>query len=436
MNIILLSGGSGKNLWPLSNDVRSKQFIKLFQNADGQYESMIQRIYRQIRAIDPKAEITVATSRSQASTLFNQLGHTIGLSAEPMRRDTFPAVVLACEYLKDVRHVDPKEPVVVCPVDLFTKDSFFHALEEMSEEVCNGPGILLLGTEPTGPSTQYGYILPDTADRISTVRSFKEKPDEADAKAYIKEGALWNAGIFAFRLSYVLDLAHARIEYEDYDDLYNKYAQLTPISFDHAVLENSSAIAVLRSDTRLDDLGTWDALSRATEQQIIGNGIVTPACDNVNIINDMDIPVLAAGVKDVVISASQQGILVSSKDNTEDIRPYVDRINEKVMFAEKSWGNFKVLDVSDGSMTIKLTVHAGKRMSYHSHEHRDEIWAIVSGWGRTIVDGMEQPVQAGDVITMQAGCRHTIIADTTLDVIEIQCGDEITTSDKRKFELE
>ena len=106
------------------------------------------------------------------------------------------------------------------------------------------------------------------------------------------------------------------------------------------------------------------------------------------------------------------------------------------MFAEKSWGNFKVLDVSDGSMTIKLTVHAGKRMSYHSHEHRDEIWAIVSGWGRTIVDGMEQPVQAGDVITMQAGCRHTIIADTTLDVIEIQCGDEITTSDKRKFELE
>ena len=436
MNIILLSGGSGKNLWPLSNDVRSKQFIKLFQNADGKYESMIQRIYRQIRAIDPDALITVATSRSQASTLFNQLGHTIGLSAEPMRRDTFPAVVLALEYLKDVRRVDPSEPVVVCPVDLFTEDSFFHALEQLSEEVTYGPGIMLLGTEPTGPSTQYGYILPDTADRISTVRAFREKPDEASAKEYIKEGALWNAGIFAFRMNYVLHLAHERIDYEDYDDLFNKYAEVTPISFDHAVLENNPYVAVLRSETKLDDLGTWDALSRATEQTIIGNGIVTPACENVNIINDMDIPVLAAGVKDLVISASQQGILVSSKDSSEDIRPYVDRLSEQVMFADKSWGNFKVLDVSDGSMTIKLTIHAGKRMSYHSHEHRDEIWSIVSGWGRTVVDGMEQPVQAGDVITMQAGCRHTIIADTTLEVIEIQCGDEISTHDKRKFELE
>lgn len=436
MNIILLSGGSGKKLWPLSNDVRSKQFIKLFRNKDGQYESMIQRIYRQIKAADPDAAVTVATSRSQASALFNQLGHSIGLSAEPTRRDTFPAVVLALEYLKAVKNVDPGEPVVVCPVDLYAEDSFFHALRQLSDEVTYGPGIMLLGTKPTGPSTDYGYIIPDTDDRISTVKAFREKPDEHDAENYIREGALWNAGIFAFRMNYVLDIAHERMDYEDYDDLYNKYADVQAISFDHAMLVDNPYVAVLRSETKLDDLGTWDALSRVTEQTIIGNGIVTPACENVNIINDMDIPILAAGVKDVVISASQQGILVTSRDDAEDIRPYVDQVNEQVMFAEKSWGNLKVLDVSEGSMTIKLRILKGRRMSYHAHEHRDEIWAILSGTGRTVVDGMEQPVRAGDVITMQAGCRHTIIADTTLDVIEIQSGDEITTQDKRKFELE
>jgi len=436
MNIILLSGGSGKKLWPLSNDVRSKQFIKLFKNADGKNESMIQRIFRQITNVDKDAVITVATSKSQASTVINQLGNSIGISVEPDRRNTFPAVALAVEYLKDVKGVAEDEPIVVCPVDLFVEDSFFLDLERLGQEVKNHSGIILFGSKPTEARTQYGYIIPENDSKISKVKSFIEKPDLTKAEELIKNGALWNAGIFAFEMKYFLNLVKTMITYDGYDDLFNNYSEAEAISFDHAVVEKCSNMHVMKTGSVLNDLGTWESLTKAMEENVIGNALLSDTCNNVNIINDMDIPILAVGLEDIVISASQQGVLVTHKNEMIDITPYVDRIDQQVMFADKSWGSLKVLDASDKSMTIRLNITAGKRMSYHSHEYRDEMWTILSGTGKTIVDGMEQPVKAGDVITMEAGCRHTIIADTNLEVIEIQRGSEISTSDKKKFELE
>ena len=159
-------------------------------------------------------------------------------------------------------------------------------------------------------------------------------------------------------------------------------------------------------------------------------------CKNVHVVNELDVPVLCMGLKDVVISASPEGILVSDKEQSSYIKPFVDQLDQQVMFAEKSWGSFRVLDVEDESMTIKVTLNPGHRMNYHSHDRRDEVWTIISGSGRTIVDGMEQPVKVGDVVTMQAGCRHTIIAETELKVIEVQLGKEISVHDKKKFELE
>ena len=125
MNIILLSGGSGKRLWPLSNDIRSKQFIKFFKTADSNYESMVQRVYRQICTADPRAAITIAAPKTQLSILRNQLGEGISISVEPCRRDTFPAIALATAYLHDVQGISEDEPVVVCPVDPYVDDAYF-----------------------------------------------------------------------------------------------------------------------------------------------------------------------------------------------------------------------------------------------------------------------------------------------------------------------
>ena len=437
MNIVLLSGGSGKRLWPLSNDIRSKQFIKIFKTEDGNYESMVQRVYRQIKKIDTNAKVTIATSKTQVSSIFNQLGENVGISVEPCRRDTFPAIALATAYLADVQGVDPEEPVIVCPVDPYVEDDYFEALKALSEQAEKGEAnLVLMGIEPTYPSEKYGYIIPESKDNVSSVSTFKEKPDVKTAENYIAQGALWNGGVFAYKLKYVLNKAHELIDFTDYQDLFSKYDTLTKISFDYAIVEKEDKIQVMRFSGEWKDLGTWNTLTEAMEENSVGDAIINDKCDNVHVINELNVPVLAMGLHDVVISASPEGILVSDKEQSSYIKPYVDEIDQQIMFAEKSWGSFRVLDVETECLTIKVTLNAGHSMNYHSHKNRDEVWVVISGEGRTIVDGMEQEVSVGDVITMQAGCRHTIIAGTELKLIEVQLGKEISVNDKQKYSLE
>lgn len=437
MNIVLLSGGSGKRLWPLSNDIRSKQFIKIFKGADGEYESMVQRMYRQIRLIDADAKVTIATSKNQVSAIHNQLGSDVGISLEPCRRDTFPAIALATAYLHDVQGVSEEEAVVVCPVDPYVDESYFKALKSLGDLAADGEAnLVLMGIEPTYPSEKYGYIIPRSKEQVSHVDTFKEKPDVETAKDYISKGALWNGGVFAYKLGYVLKRAHELIDFTDYYDLFNKYDTLTKISFDYAVVEKEDDIAVMRFAGAWKDLGTWNTLTEAMEEPVVGKGIMDETCENVHVINELDLPLLCMGLKDVVVSASPDGILVSDKNQSSYIKPYVDNIEGQIMYAEKSWGSYRVMDVEDESMTIKVTLKSGHQMNYHSHERRNEMWTIISGKGRTIVDGMEQSVSAGDVITMQAGCKHTIIADTELKLIEVQLGREISVDDKKKHDLD
>ena len=431
MNIVLLSGGSGKRLWPLSNDIRSKQFIKIFKEEDGEYESMVQRIYGQIKTVDPDAVITVATSKSQVSAIHNQLGENVGISVEPCRRDTFAAIALATAYLHDVKGVSREEAVVVCPVDPYVDLSYFECVKELYEAARRGEkNLVLMGIEPTYPSEKYGYIKPN-----ETGYTFTEKPTAEKAKEYIAAGALWNGGVFAYQLMYVLDKSKELLGTDSYSELFADYANLRKISFDYAVVEQETSLEVLRYSGAWKDLGTWNTLTEAMEEPVIGDGRLNETCSNVHIINELGIPVLGMGLKDMVISASPEGILVSDKEQSSYIKPFVDAIDQQVMFAEKSWGSYRVLDVEEQAMTVKVTLNPGHRMNYHSHEKRDEVWTVIAGSGRTIVDGMEQPINPGDVITMAAGCKHTVMAgERGLQLIEVQLGSEISVSDKKKYE--
>lgn len=437
MNIVLLSGGSGKRLWPLSNDIRSKQFIKIFKKEDGTYESMVQRVYRQIKKADRNSSVTIATAKTQVSAIYNQLGEDVGISIEPCRRDTFPAIALATAYLTDVLHISEDEVVVVCPVDPYVDEKYFDALKELSAQAEKGEAnLVLMGMEPTYPSEKYGYIIPKNNEHISEVATFKEKPDLETAKSYIDQGALWNGGVFAYKMAYVLNKAHEMIDFTDYEDLYRKYATLEKISFDYAVVEKEKKIQVIRFSGQWKDLGTWNTLTEAMEESMIGDARMNDTCNNVHVINELNIPILCMGLKDAVVSASPEGILVSDKEQSSYIKPYVDAIDQRVMFAEKSWGSFQILDVEDESLTIIVTLNPGHKMNYHSHERRDEVWTIISGTGTSLIDGVKKRVQAGDVLTMPAGCRHTLLADTELKVIEVQIGHEITVHDKIKYDME
>jgi mannose-6-phosphate isomerase/mannose-1-phosphate guanylyl transferase len=436
MNIILLSGGSGKRLWPLSNDIRSKQFIKIFKQSNGTYESMLQRMYHNIKEIDKKGSITIATSKSQVSAIFNQLGENVGISVEPCRRDTFPAIALASEYLKDVRGIGLDEVVIVCPVDPYVKREYFEALQNLAIQAeKNEANLVLMGIEPTYPSEKYGYIIPKSNTATAMVSTFKEKPTVDLAQQYIEEGALWNGGVFAFKLSYLIDKAHELIDYIDYEDMLKRYESLPKISFDYAVVEKEKKIQVQRFQGEWKDLGTWNTLTEAMEDAVFGNGILNDKCKNVHIVNEMDVPILAMGLHDVVISASPEGILVSDKEQSSYIKPIVDSFEQQIMFAEKSWGSFRVIDVEKESLTIKVTLNPKHSMNYHSHKNRDEAWIVIQGSGKAILDGEEKEIQVGDVLTMHAGCRHTVMATTELKLIEVQLGKDISVQDKEKHSL-
>ncbi|MBO4456806.1 MAG: cupin domain-containing protein [Butyrivibrio sp.] len=440
MNIVLLSGGSGKRLWPLSNDVRSKQFIKIFHpedmKEDGELESMVQRVYRQIKKTDKNANITIATSKTQVSAIHNQLGDKVSVCVEPTRRDTFPAIALAASYLSDKLNVKRDEAVIICPVDPYVDDGYFECFKDLDKMVASGDyNLNLMGVVPTYPSEKYGYIQPENKDKISRVTEFKEKPDAATAEKYIADGALWNCGVFAFKLGYILDRAHELIDFKDYEDLYENYDKCKKISFDYAVGEHEKSIGVVRFSGEWKDIGSWNTFAEEMHECIIGKGDMDDVCENSNIVNELNIPIIAMGLKDMIVAASNDGILVADKTQSSYIKPYVDKLTQHIRYAEKSWGSFTVTDVQKDSLVIRVELLPEHRLHYHSHEYRDEVWTVMSGEGTVILDGEKIEVRPGDVVSMKAGQKHTVIARTKLVINEVQVGKDINVEDKIKYDF-
>ena len=138
----------------------------------------------------------------------------------------------------------------------------------------------------------------------------------------------------------------------------------------------------------------------------------------------------------MIISSSVDGILISDKERSGYMKPYVEKIETEAMYAEKSWGTYTVIDVQPGSMTVKVSMRAGEHMSYHSHDYREEVWTVVIVIGKAVVDGMEQKLRVGDVITIAAGCKHTVIAETDLDIVEVQIGETLSVEEKEQYDFE
>ena len=353
MNVILLSGGSGKRLWPLSNEVRSKQFLKIFKKDDGSHESMVQRMYRMITDLDNDANITIATSSNQVALIRGQLGEKVGISIEPCRRDTFPAIALSVAYLHDVGNVSSDEVVAVCPVDPYVQANYFTMIKTLcSIAESKDYNLALMGIDPSYTSEKYGYIIPETCSEISIVKEFKEKPNRVKAKEYIAKGALWNSGVFAFKIDYILEIAKREFGVNSYQDLLDNYYNLPKISFDYAVVEKEKRIQVIRYHGMWKDLGTWDSLTEAMSDDVSGNAIAVE-CNNTHVINELQIPLIALGAKNLAIVATPDGILVTEKSKSDKLKDYV--IDKRPMVEKRIWGEYEVLDYriqSDGNNSL------------------------------------------------------------------------------------
>lgn len=437
MNIVLLSGGSGKRLWPLSNDVRSKQFLKLLSDENGNYESMVQRVYRQIVKAGIDANIVVATSASQVEAIRGQLQNDVDIVVEPERRNTFPAIVLAASYLESRKKMDPEETVIVLPVDPYVDVEYFETFKKMDAEVQKGEAdMVLMGISPSYPSEKYGYILQGESGKV---KGFKEKPSEAMAEQLINEGALWNAGVFAFKLKYLMKIADNYVSNRDFSYVVNNYTDLKKDSFDYEVVEKADSLAVIPYAGEWKDIGTWNTLTEEMKEESIGDTIMGEGCENTNVINELSIPVVALGTKDLVIAASPDGILISDKHKSSYIKPYVENLNNRPMYEERRWGEYKVYDYSqykDGikSLTKHSTINAGMAQDYQLHRYKDEVVTVVNGSGEIVIDGCLMKISCGDTVSIRKGQKHAIRAFKDLQLITVQIGEEITEEDIEIFE--
>ncbi|MFA6780341.1 MAG: sugar phosphate nucleotidyltransferase [Paludibacteraceae bacterium] len=443
MQLVLLSGGSGKRLWPLSNNARSKQFLPLLEKKGGGMESMVQRVVRQATEAGLTSNITLATNATQLDIITNQLGDKVSVVTEPERRDTFPAIALAASYLSLKQQCADDEVVVIMPCDPFTETEYFKTIGRMEECVkANVADLVLMGIKPTYPSAKYGYVVPvQGSEDVSykEVSRFTEKPTVPVAEELLKEGAFWNGGVFAFRLGYMMNIVRKYMQSDSFEDTRARYGEFPKISFDYEVAEKAKSVAVVPFDGEWKDLGTWNTLTDELHEMAIGNAILGPKCENTHVINELQHPIFVDGVKDVVVAACPDGILVCAKKETENIKKYVEPLSTRPMYEERRWGTYRVLDDStygDGthSLTKSITLTPGKNISYQKHHNRNEVWTIVEGNGVFVCNGVEKKVKTGDTVVVKAEDWHAIKATSKLTFIEVQTGNPLVEEDIERAE--
>lgn len=444
MQLVLLSGGSGKRLCPLSNNARSKQFLPLLEKADGTMESMVQRVVRQVLEANLTNNITLATNASQLDIITNQLGDNVSVVTEPERRDTFPAIALAASYLSLAKQCPDDEVVVIMPCDPYTEIGYFETIARMVECVKQDEAeLVLMGITPTYPSEKYGYVVPVSNDDDNKLKSLKvarftEKPTTAVAETLLQQYALWNGGVFAFRLGYMMDIVRKYITSDSFEDIRARYTEFPKISFDYEVAEKAQSVAVVPFQGEWKDLGTWNTLTDELKQHTIGNAVMGSHCENTHVINELQNPIFVDGLKNVVVAACPDGILVCSKEHSEEIKKAVENLTPRPMYEERRWGTYRVLDDTvypDGhhALTKSITLKPGKNISYQIHHHRAETWTFTQGEGIFVLNGVEQHVKAGDTVHIPVEHYHAIKAITELTFIEVQCGNPLIEEDIERF---
>ena len=429
MKIVLLSGGSGKRLWPLSNEVRSKQFLKVVRDGDGRVESMLQRVHRQMQAAGLGDGVTVATGAAQVESIKGQLGEAVSIVVEPERRNTFPAIALSAAYLYFEKNCPMEETVVVLPVDPYVGEEYFQMLHKLDAAVQAGAAdIVLMGVAPTYPSEKYGYIIPQAGvdgEQFLPVLEFQEKPDMQTAGELIQKGGLWNCGVFALKLSYLMGIIKNTIPCACYADVLRQYGELEKTSFDYAVVEKAESVAVLPYHGEWKDLGTWNTLTEVMEEKPIGDVVMSKDCKNTHVINELEIPIVVMGAENMVVAASPDGILLADKVQSSYIKKYVENRDLRPMFEERSWGEYTVLNLSldaEGNRTVtkKKRVQAGKSIGETKHKYHLEVWTVLSGRAVISIKGRKHDAFPGDTFTIERGTLHSLQAEEDTILLEVQ----------------
>lgn len=436
MKIILLSGGSGTRLWPLSNDSRAKQFLQVLRNdKSDKLESMLQRVYRQLLQVVSPEDIVIASNKMQLDMIRKQIGN-IPIIIEPERRDTFPAIALATSYLISELGISSDEVVGVVSVDTFVDVEFYKKVLQLERFVSDGGAQLgLVGIKPTYNSSKYGYLIPKVwSSDVLEVKSFKEKPSEEEAEELIKLSAYWNSGAFVFSIRLIVEKLKELKMPIDFQALHQNFMGLPKNSFDYEMVEQLSNIIALTYDGFWKDLGTWNTLTEEMSQKIIGNGVMSDDCNNTHIVNELDLPVKVLGISNAVVAVSADGILVTDKPSSSKMKDMLhEGLFSRPMYGERIWGWYRIVDYTktfeQEVLTRRMFIESGKSINYQFHRYRSVVWTVTSGSAVFMLNGERTKAKAGDVLKIPAGNKYALIAIDNTEIIEVQMGEFLIEED-------
>lgn len=464
---VILSGGAGTRLWPLSRSMRPKQFINLLGKT-----SLFQKTLRRLRNIPDVADPVVVCNdayRFMVAEQMQDIGiHHDAIILEPIARNTAPAIAVAATYLESRESLD-QSLILVLPADHLIRDTeAFVGAITAARETASAGRLVTFGSRPDWPATGYGYIKATgslSGTNAVPVEHFVEKPDRTTAERYMSAGDyFWNSGIFLFtpnaclieleRLSpmlrthagdalnrSVVDLDFIRLDCE-------RYAQCENISFDYAVMEHSNHVSMIPMDVRWSDIGSWTSLWNAGKKDEVGNVIHGDVCiENVanSYIHSENRLVTALGVDSLIIVETHDGILVTSREHDQNIDQIVSRLKgagrSEVDLHRKAfrpWGNFDCLDNGDRFQVKRITVKPGGSTSVQKHNFRAEHWIVVSGTAEVICGNNTFMLAENESTYIPAGEKHRLSnpCDVPLEIIEVQSGSYLGEDDIQRFDDE
>lgn len=453
---IILAGGSGSRLWPLSRELYPKQLLNL--NSD---KSLLQSTFERLKQIMPAENIISITNVKHSANVrlqLEQVSDDSTILAEPLSKNTAPAIALATKFIKQ-KEEDPV--ILVVPSDhLIENTEKFIETVKKGEKLAQKGYIVTFGIEPNYPETGYGYIniLKEPILDGFKVKEFVEKPDSETAQKYIDAKTyFWNSGIFMFKASVMIEeikklapeifKVMEEFDFSDSDKIeYNLFDIMPNISIDYAVMEKSDKIALVKLESDWNDLGSWQSIydvSKKDEQDNVMIGHVLDENSKNSFVYASSKLVATIGLEDTVLVETEDAILACKKDKTQEVKKIFDKLkkqNDDTHLIHKTvyrpWGFYTILAQGKGFLTKLIHVNTGQRLSVQSHNHRSEHWVVLSGKAKVVLEGKEHILSPGHSIDIALKAIHSLQNpyDEDMEIIEVQLGDLLIEDDIVRYE--